>query len=77
MGSVGSEDEVEVTWPRYNIESLLPEFDKQKAYILVNQNITLKEAATFLANNKVQILRDYATRFEIEATTMTVKIKQG
>lgn len=34
-------------------KSLLSEFDKQKIYILANQNIKLKKATTFLANNKV------------------------
>lgn len=58
------------------LESLPPKFDQQKVYILGNQNITLKEAATFLASNEVQILRDYATGLEIEVTTMIAKMKQ-
>ena len=57
------------------LESLPPEFDQWKAYILANQNITLKEAATFLASNAVQILRDHATGLKIEATTMTARMK--
>lgn len=58
------------------LESLPPEFDQQKAYILVNQNITLKEAATFLASNEVQIFRDHATGLEIKATAMIARMKQ-
>ena len=42
---------------------------------LGKQNIILKEAATFLTNNEVQIFRDHATGLEIEATAMTAKIK--
>lgn len=49
------------------LESLPPEFDQRKAYILANQNITLKGAATSLASNEVEILRDHATGLEIEA----------
>lgn len=59
------------------LESLPPEFDQRKAYILANQNITLKEAATSLASNEVQILRDHATGLEIEATAMTARTKRG
>ena len=62
------------------LESLPPEFDQRKAYILANQNITLKEAATSvtsLASNEVQILRDHATGLEIEATAMTARMKRG
>lgn len=31
--------------------------------------------ATFLINNKVQILKNYATRLKIKTTAITVKIK--
>ena len=44
---------------------------------MANQNIRLKEAATSLASNDVQILRDHATGLEIEATAMTAKMKRG
>lgn len=59
------------------LESLPPEFDQRKAYILANQNITLREAATSLASNEVQILRENATGLEIEATAMTARTKRG
>ena len=58
------------------LKSLPPEFDQQKAYILTIQNIILKEVATFLASNEVQILRDHATGLKIEATVITARMKQ-
>lgn len=64
-------------WDYVKFESLPAEFDKQKAYILANKNIILKETATFLASNKIQIFRDYTSGLEIEAIPMTTKIKQG
>ena len=59
------------------LESLPPEFDRRKAYILANQNITLREAATPLASNEAQILRENATGLEIETTAMTARTKRG
>lgn len=59
------------------LESLPPQFDQRKAYILANQSITLKEVATSLANNEIQIFRDLATGLEIEATAMTARMKRG
>lgn len=56
-------------------ESFSLEFNQRKAYIFANQNIILKKTAIFLANHKVQILRDYVTRLEIKVNTMTVKMK--
>lgn len=59
------------------LKSLSPKFDQQKTYILANQNTTLKKAATSLAGNEFQILRDYTTGLEIETTIITAKMKQG
>lgn len=57
------------------VESFLPEFDQQKAYILANQNITLKKTIISLTSNEVQILKDYATMLEIEVITTIAKMK--
>lgn len=50
-------------------------WDDVKLVLLLN--ITLKEAANSQASNEVQILRDHATGFEIEATAMTARMKRG
>ena len=57
-------------------KSLSQEFDQQKAYILASQNITLRKIATSFASNEVQILRNHATKLEIEEIAMTARIKQ-
>lgn len=43
---------------------------------MANQNITLKEVVTFLASNKVQILKNYTTGLEIKAIAIKTRIKQ-
>lgn len=58
-------------------KSLLLEFDQQKAYIQVNQNIILREATTFLANNKVLILWKNVIGLEIKATAIIARTKRG
>lgn len=57
------------------LESLPVEFDARKAYILANQNMTLKTAVTSLASNEVQILRENAIIGEVESSAMLTRSK--